>query len=96
MFLVRLQHDVSGLGVILERWVEELLLDRLVDLELIFELGEDGFTGLDRPLGGRFELGQHLLHLHVVLLQQPQCVHRSCPPDPVGGTIGRGDTRRGA
>src|SRR4029079_5282697 len=75
MLLVALEHDVLGLGMRLERGVEDLLLDDLVDRELTLDGREELGADLEAPLRGRLELGHQLPHLGVVVEQHGDRVH---------------------
>ena len=70
VLLVALEHDVARLRMGLELGVEDLLLDDLVDGQLALDRGEQLGPGLDPTLGRRLELGEKLLDLVVVGLEQ--------------------------
>ena len=59
VLLVALEDDLGGLGMLLQRRVEDLLLDDLVDRQLLSDPRVQLFTPLDaalRPL--RYGLGE--------------------------------------
>src|SRR4026207_2352530 len=70
----------------LERGIEDLLLDDLVDRELTLDGREELGADLEAPLRGRLELGHQLPHLGVVVEQHGDRVHGWAS----GGSLGLG------
>src|ERR671937_1593907 len=71
MLLEGLDDDVVSLFRVAHRGIEELLLDLRVDLELGLQFGKELL-----PVAlALFELGENLLHLAVVGLQQRDRIH---------------------
>src|ERR671937_2221930 len=71
MLLEGLDDDVVSLFRVAHRGIEELLLDLRVDLELGLQFGKELL-----PVAlSLFELGENLLHLAVVGLQQRDRIH---------------------
>ena len=79
VLLVGLEDDVLGLRVALQRRVEDLLLDHLVDGELALDRREQLLARLHAALGGRLQLREQPLHLVVVRLEHRDRVHRPFP-----------------
>src|SRR6185369_881276 len=73
--LEALEHDVARLGVGLQLRVEDLFFDDLVDRQLALDGGEQLGPGLLPALGRRLELGEQLLDLVVVGLEECDGVH---------------------
>ncbi len=76
MLLVALEHDVLRLRVFLQGRVEDLFLDALVEHHLGLERLEQLGARLLAALGRLLALGEQLLDLVVVGLEQRECVHR--------------------
>ena len=71
------EDDVLRLGMRLQLRVEDLFLDGLVDHQLALDRREQLGPCLDAPFGRALELGQELLELVVVVLEQRDRVHGS-------------------
>src|SRR5437762_3209954 len=73
--LETLEHDVLSLVVLLERRVEDLLLDPLVGLHFAPKGRVQVRARYLRTLGRHLALGEHLLDLAVVIFEQIDGVH---------------------
>jgi hypothetical protein len=94
MLLVALQDDVLGLGVALERRIEDLFLDDLVNRQLALDRREQLRPRLLAALGRRLELRQELLDLVVVPLEQGDRVQKILLRRSDGGPVQRGSAVR--
>ena len=70
VLLEPLERDLLRLGMRLQRRVENLFLDPLVDLEELLEALEELRARLLGALGRLFAVGEHLLDRVVVVLEQ--------------------------
>ena len=75
MLHVRLEDELLGLLVLLQRGIEDLLLDAFVDRQLFDDRPEQLLALRRRAIARLLDLSDELLHLLVVLLQQAQCIH---------------------
>ena len=75
MLHVRLEDELLGLLVLLQRGIEDLLLDAFVDRQLFDDRPEQLLALRRRAIARFLDLSDELLHLVVVLLQQAECIH---------------------
>src|SRR2546428_1942183 len=74
---VRLEDQVLRLRLLLERGVEDLFFDALVDREVVDERLKELFSLLRRPIVRPLDLPHGLFRFVVVLLEQAQSIHAS-------------------
>ena len=75
VLLEAFEHDIARLRRLLNRGVEDRLLDARVDVEFLFELREQLRARLLGALGRRLDLLEYAGDLLVVFLQQLKSVH---------------------